>query len=81
MSLETIISDDQAAIAAAQTAVDAANAALAAANAKLQADQAALNNAQPIVSLLGQIEGQVGVLDDATRTALLNLVAQAKALF
>ena len=74
MSLESIIADDQAAL-------EAANAAAAAAQAKLTADQTALANAQPVISLLAQIEAAAAPLDDATKAALLALTAQAKALF
>ena len=81
MSLETMIADDNAAIAAAQAAVDAANAALQAAQGKLATDQKALADAQPVIALVGQLEASATVLDDATRTALLNLTAQIKALF
>lgn len=81
MSLETIITDDQAAIAAAQAAVAAAQSALDAANGKLAADQAALNAAQPLLQLLTQVESAAQGMSEPTKSATLTLTAQIRALY
>jgi type VI protein secretion system component VasF len=81
MSLETIITDDQAAVAAAQSAVQAAQAALDAANAKLAGDQSALQAATPLLDLLTQVESLAQSQSEPTRSATLTLTAQIRALY
>lgn len=75
MSIQDQITADQSAVVAAQAALDAANV-------QLAADQQKLTDAQPHLSVIGEIEsfGSM-IIDGQAKQAFDELIAKARALF
>jgi len=74
MTLTEQITADEQAVKDAQAALDAAQATLA-------KDKAAYDALQPHISLLDQIQGEVGKLETEAANAISPLIAQLRSLF